>query len=199
MEQPGDPHAQPDSETAASRDHSGDAIRVGQHLHVHEFPVGGELHLGHTLRRHGGLPGRSGESGNASAAAKVKTTSGAIGYISGSYLLSAGIATAQIRNAAGRFEYPNPNAIEAAAATVRHVPSGGISIINPPKSQRTAYPISGFSYAIVPRRPIGNVSALKAWLTFCVTIGRTFGFTIDFVRIPAVVQAAARADIAKIS
>ncbi|MGO9898308.1 MAG: phosphate ABC transporter substrate-binding protein PstS [Solirubrobacteraceae bacterium] len=139
------------------------------------------------------------ESGNAAVAAKVKSTSGAIGYVSGSYLLTAGITTAQIENAAGHFEYPNPNAIENAAAIVHRVPASGVSIVNPPKSQTIAYPISAFSYAIVPRNPIQNASTLKAWLTFCVTTGQSFGFTIDFVRIPKVVQDAAEAEIAKIS
>ncbi len=139
------------------------------------------------------------ESGNAAVAAKVKSTRGAIGYISGSYLLSSGVTTAQIENADDHFEYPNPNAISDAAAIVHRVPASGVSIVNPPKSQTYAYPISAFSYAVVPRTPLQNAATLKTWLTFCVTTGQSFGFTIDFVRIPKVVQDAAEAEIAKIS
>ncbi len=140
-------------------------------------------------------------SGNAAVAAKVQDTKGAIGYISGSYLLSSGIPTARIENAAGHFEYPNPNAIADAAAIVSRVPASGsgISIVDPPKSQTIAYPISGFSYAIVPKDPQQNAPELKAWLSFCVTTGRSFGFTLDFVRIPKLVQYAAEARIAEIS
>jgi phosphate transport system substrate-binding protein len=137
--------------------------------------------------------------GNAAVATKVKDTKGAIGYMSGSYLLSSGITTAQIENAAGHFEYPNPNAIADAAATVSRVPATGISIVDPPKSQTIAYPISGFSYAIVPKSPPQNAPELKTWLSFCVTTGRSFGFTLDFVRIPKLVQYAAEARIAEIS
>ncbi len=137
-------------------------------------------------------------SGNAGVATKVKSTPGAIGYISGSYLISAGVATAEVENADHRFEYPNPNSISNAAATVHSVPAAGVSIVNPPKSQKIAYPISTFTYAIVPQNP-PQADLLKQYLTYCVTIGRSFGFTLDFVAIPKVVENAARADINQIS
>jgi len=145
------------------------------------------------------FPAGSSASGNSGVAAKVKSTPGAIGYISGSYLISAHITTATVENADHKFEYPNPNAIKSAAATVHSVPAGGVSIVNPPKSQKIAYPISTFTYAIVPQSPLANAAPLRQWLTFCVTTGREFGFTLDFVPIPKVVETAALADIAKIS
>ncbi len=143
-------------------------------------------------------------SKNSGVAAAVSSTSGAIGYISGSYLISAHITTAQIRNNAGRYEYPNPNSIGNAAATVHSVPTGsnsnvGLTIVDPPASQKIAYPISTFTYAIVPQHPSQNASLLKSWLGFCVTTGRQFGLTLDFEAIPKVVQKAAETDIGDIS
>ncbi|MGO9754793.1 MAG: phosphate ABC transporter substrate-binding protein PstS [Solirubrobacteraceae bacterium] len=146
------------------------------------------------------FPAGTAATGNSGVASRVKTTPGAIGYISGSYLISAEITTAKVENAAGRFEYPNPNSIQNAAATVHSVPAAGLSIVNPPKSQKIAYPISTFTYAIVPQSPpASTVQLLKSWLTFCVTTGRAYGFTLDFVAIPKVVETAALADIAKLS
>ncbi|MGO9899267.1 MAG: phosphate ABC transporter substrate-binding protein PstS [Solirubrobacteraceae bacterium] len=145
------------------------------------------------------FPVGSQASGNAGVAAKVKATPGAIGYISGSYLISAGITTSEIENADHKFEYPNPNSIKNAAATVAGIGSDGVSIVNPRKSQKIAYPISTFTYAIVPRNPPQNAALLKQWLQFCVTTGREYGFTLDFVPIPKVVEQAALADIAQIS
>lgn len=145
------------------------------------------------------FPVGSQASGNSGVAVKVKATPGAIGYISGSYLISAGIPTAEIENADHKFEYPNPNSIKNAAATVTGLGSDGVSIVNPRKSQKIAYPISTFTYAIVPRNPPQNAALLTAWLRFCVTTGREFGFTLDFVAIPKVVEQAALAEIAQIA
>ncbi len=136
-------------------------------------------------------------SGNAGVASKVLSTPGAIGYISGSYLISAGVHTAQVENAARKFEFPNPNSIANAAATVHSVPAAGVSIVNPPKSQKIAYPISTFTYAIVPSNP-PQAQLLKQFLTFDVTTGRSYGFTLDFVAIPKVVENAAIAAINQI-
>ncbi len=138
-------------------------------------------------------------AGNAAAASTIKSTKGSIGYVSGAYLLSNGVTTAEIENAAGNFEYPNPNAISAAAAGVRQVPAAGVSIVDPPSSAKIAYPISAFDYAIVAKHPIQNAGALKQWLMFCVTTGRRFGLTIDFAPIPLAVEEADKKDIADIS
>jgi phosphate transport system substrate-binding protein len=144
------------------------------------------------------FPTGVGETGNSGVAAKVKSTPGAIGYISGSYLISASVPTAQVQNAAGRYEYPNPNSIANAAKWVKSVPAGGLSIVNPPKKFKIAYPISTFTYAIVPQSPPSDAAQIKAFLTFCVTTGRHFGYTLDFVAIPHVVQQAALAAIGRI-
>ncbi len=138
-------------------------------------------------------------AGNAAAASTIKSTTGAIGYASGSYLLSNGVTTAEIENAAGNYEYPNPNAISAAAAGVHKVPAAGVSIVDPSSSAKIAYPISAFDYAIVAKHPIQDAGALKQWLSFCVTTGRSFGLTIDFAPIPSAVENAAKADINAIS
>jgi phosphate transport system substrate-binding protein len=138
-----------------------------------------------------------GAKGNSGVAAAVSNTAGAIGYISASYLIAQKIATAKIKNARGNYEYPGLSNIENAAATVHSVPAAGLHIVNPPRSQKKAYPISTFTNAIIPGSP-GKVALLKSWLTYCVTTGRSFGIGIDFAPIPRVVQNAALADISRL-
>ena len=85
-------------------------------------------------------------------------TNGAIAYIAVSYLIANRLPAVGIKNAAGRYVVPNLSAIEAAAAAVHSVPGNQVTIVNPPRSAKSAYPISTFTYAIVPttrstRRP----------------------------------------------
>lgn len=76
-----------------------------------------------------------GAKGNAGVTAAVTKTPGAIGYISASYLIAAGIGAAAIQNKAGKYEFPNLTNIASAASTVTHLPaSNAISITNPPAS-----------------------------------------------------------------
>ena len=139
-----------------------------------------------------------GAKGNAGVATTVENTSGAIGYISASYLIAQKITTAKIQNARGNYEYPGLNNIINAAATVHSVPASGLHIVDPPRSQKKAYPISTFTYAIVPQAPKQS-ALLKQFLTYAVTTGRTFGVGIDFAPIPTVVKNAAISDINSLS
>ncbi len=97
------------------------------------------------------FPTGVGGKGNSGVTSAVTSTPGAIGYISASYMIAAGLGAAAIQNKAGNFEYPNLKNIESAAAVVKNVPPNNeLNISNPPKKASTAYPISTFTYAIVP-------------------------------------------------
>ena len=62
-----------------------------------------------------GFPAGVGAKGNSGVTAIVTKTPGAIGYISASYLIAAGLGAAAVQNKAGNFEFPNLKNIEAAA------------------------------------------------------------------------------------
>jgi phosphate transport system substrate-binding protein len=143
-----------------------------------------------------------GGKGNSGVASAVSSTSGSIGYISGSYLIAQHITYAAVENAAGNFEYPNLNSILNAASSVTSAALGGVQtnglpIVNPPKSKKIAYPISTFTYAIV-KSGSANSSLLKQFLTFAVTTGRQFGVGADFAPIPAAVQSYDETEIGKL-
>jgi phosphate transport system substrate-binding protein len=139
-----------------------------------------------------------GAKGNSGITATVVKTPGAIGYISASYLIAAGLGAAAIQNKAGNYELPNLKNIESAASVVTSVPSSNtLNITNPPKKATTAYPISTFTYAIIPHNA-PQKGFLQAFARYCVTIGQKYGAALDFAPLPTVVKKAALNAIASL-
>ena len=133
------------------------------------------------------FPAGVGGKGNDGITAVVSSTNGAIGYISASYIVAHHLGAAALQNAAGNFEYPNLKPIEAAASVVKSVPANNeMHIVNPPKSDKFAYPLSTFTYCIVPRSA-PQKSALASWIYYAMTAGQSFGAQLDFAPIPKVV------------
>jgi phosphate transport system substrate-binding protein len=138
------------------------------------------------------FPTGVGAKGSAGVTAVVASTEGAIGYIETSYLITHGVPGAAIVNAAGRAVYPNLANIEAAGKSVTRVPANNeLHIVNPSRKYKFAYPISTFTYVIVP---IGSPkkSLLSTFINYVITKGQSFGPALDFPPIPKVVQKAVR-------
>ncbi len=132
-----------------------------------------------------------GAKGNSGVTSSLKTP-GAIGYVAAAYLIGAGIHAAAIENAAGNFALPNLSNIEEAATVVKSVrPNSGVSIVAPPKSATKAYPISTFTYAIVPSNA-PQATAVKEFITYAIAKGQSFGAALDFAPLPSVVLSAAQ-------
>ena len=134
-------------------------------------------------------------TGNSGVTAILSNTNGSIGYVAASYLLSYGLGAIAVENAAGKFEYPNLRNIESAAAAVRSVPAGNaLTIVDPPKSAKIAYPISTFTYVIVPQNT-NKAVLLQSFINYALTTGQVFGKRIDFPAIPSVVRRAAQSTL----
>lgn len=139
-----------------------------------------------------------GGKGNSGVTATVTKTPGAIGYISASYLVAAGLGAAAIQNKAGNYEFPNLKNIESAASTVKSVPaSNELTISDPPKRAPTAYPISTFTYGIIPHNA-PQKGFLQQFARYCVTVGQKYGAALDFAPLPSVVKKAALNAIASL-
>ena len=138
------------------------------------------------------FPTGVGAKGNSGMATAVEGTNGSIAYIAVSYLIANDLPAVGIKNAAGRYVVPNLTAIEAAASVVHHVPTGNqVTIVNPPKRAKSAYPISTFTYVIVPTTaPQGTL--LKSFIGSALGGGQHFGPSLDFAPLPKVVLAADR-------
>jgi phosphate transport system substrate-binding protein len=136
------------------------------------------------------FPTGVGAKGSAGVTAVVASTEGALGYIETSYLITHGLPGAAVVNAAGNAVYPNLSNIEAAGKSVTHVPANNeLHIVNPPSKFKTAYPISTFTYVIVPKGS-PKKSLLSPFIEYVTTKGQAYGPALDFPPIPKVVQAA---------
>jgi phosphate transport system substrate-binding protein len=143
-----------------------------------------------------GSPVGTGENGNSGVAGEVRSNKGTIGYISAYYLINEHLTTAAVENAAGKFELPNaPNIVNAAASNSTISAQGpdftGVSIVNPSKKYKTAYPISTYTYAIVNKND-ANLSAVKDFINWAISPsgGLFTGAPYDFSPLPAGIRAA---------
>lgn len=144
------------------------------------------------------FPAGVGAKGNAGVTSTVTKTPGAIGYIEASYIIAAGLGAAAVQNKAGNYELPNLKNIEAAAAVVKKVPANNeLTISDPPKSATDAYPISTFTYAIVPHNA-PQKQFVAQFVKYCATIGQKYGAALDFAPMPKVVTQAALKSIASL-
>jgi phosphate transport system substrate-binding protein len=118
----------------------------------------------------------------------VSRTDGALTYVDVAYSLKNGFKVAKIQNAAGKFQLPGLRGISAAVSSVKRVPSSGvISIVNPSKGHKLAYPICTFTYVIVPMKA-NKASTLKQFVSWAITNGQKFGPPLKFYPLPKVVQ-----------
>lgn len=139
-----------------------------------------------------------GAKGNAGVTSTVTKTPGAIGYISAFYLIAGGVHAVSVQNKAGNYELPNLKNIESAASTVKSLgATNTISITNPPKKATLAYPISTFTYAIVPHSA-PQKAFLQQFINYCLGKGQSYGAALDFAPLPKVVASAAKAAVASL-
>ena len=144
------------------------------------------------------FPTGQGAAKNSGVAAAVQATDGAIGYVAVSYIAADSLDEALIQNAAGQYPEPSTTAISAAAAAVTTIqPDGSIPLVNPPASAASAYPLSTYSYAIVPEKTAKAV-ALKKFFLYAITSGQSFGPDLGFPALPASVVAHDKTEIQKI-
>jgi phosphate transport system substrate-binding protein len=133
-----------------------------------------------------------GASGSSGVAGVVKNTPGAIGYTDTGYAIANHLSFASIENAAGKFINPSIKNVAAAGGAVKSVPANNeLHIVNPPKSLPTAYPISTYTYVILPTKS-ANAAALRKMVFWALTQGQTVKYTAKlwFVPIPKVVLVA---------
>jgi phosphate transport system substrate-binding protein len=144
------------------------------------------------------FPTGIGGKGSSGLAGVVSRTDGAIGYVDEAYSLKNGFKVAKIQNRAGKFQLPGLRGIKAAAATITRVPkSGELSIVNPPKSQKLAYPICTFTYVIVPLKS-NKAATIKQFVSWAITGGQKYAPPLQFYPLPKIVATADKAFIRKI-
>ena len=136
-------------------------------------------------------------SGSGGVANAIKGTAGAIGYLGTDYMIPNKLPAAAIGNRAGKYVYPNLKNLTA-AATVKRVPSNNsVVIVNPPKTNKKAYPIGTFVY-VVAKKGSPKAAGLKQFIGYAVGKGRGLRADIGFAPIPKIVADASKATLKKL-
>jgi phosphate transport system substrate-binding protein len=146
------------------------------------------------------FPAGQGAEKNSGVAAAVQSTDGAIGYVAVSYIAADSLNVALLKNQAGQFPEPSTDAITAAASAVTTIqPDGSVPLVNPPASAADAYPMSTYTYAIIPQVS-PKAKQLKAFLTYAIgPTGQGFGPDLGFPPLPDSIVAHDKTVIAKIT
>ena len=143
------------------------------------------------------FPTGVGGDGSDGVAAALSKTDGAIGYLTIAYVTSNSLNYALLQNAAGNYPKADIPAINAAAATAKSVPPGGVSIVNPPASAKNAWPDSTFTYVIVPTST-DKADALKKFITYALGPGQSFAEGLGYGTLPKQVVADSKAALNKV-
>lgn len=129
-------------------------------------------------------PAGIGAKGNEGVTAMVGQTDGAIGYVELAYAINNKLNMAMIKNAKGEFVSPTVKSITAAGNSVKAVKDDmRISIIN--SSEKGAYPISAFTYILLPEDPKSPaVKETKEFLRWALKDGQKFAEELHYSPLP---------------
>jgi phosphate transport system substrate-binding protein len=128
-------------------------------------------------------PTGTGAKGNSGVAGVITQTPGAVGYVAIAQATGSNLHYASVENKAGQYVKPSTSSISAAAKTASFRPDNSVSIVNPPASAKAAYPISTFTYALVPKNS-SKLAALKTFLDYAVTSGQRYATELEFAPLP---------------
>jgi phosphate transport system substrate-binding protein len=145
-------------------------------------------------------PAGVGARGSSGVAGVVTRTEGAVGYADIAYALQNRIKFAAVQNKSGVYATPGLRSIKAASlADVKFSSTNELSIVNPPKGKkfRRAYPISTYSYVILPLQS-SKAAQLKSFVTWAVTSGQTFGPRLIFQPVPPYVVTRVKAQLRRV-
>jgi len=147
------------------------------------------------------FPAGTGARGSSGVAGVVKSTEGALTYVDAAYSITNKFQFATIQNRAGGFATPGIRGVTAALCDVPKKVTAlpQLKIVDPPKKcGKVAYPISTFTYVVVPTKSGDKAQTLRQWVYWAVTGGQKFGPPLFFVPLPASVNAFNYREIKKI-
>lgn len=127
-----------------------------------------------------------GGKGNDGVSAFVKQTEGAIGYVEYAFARQNGSIAVALENHAGRFVMPGAATFASAAESADwlHSPGNYLLLVDAPAAD--AWPITGASFILVPRRPADPARTREAlrFFAWAYTKGNAMARAIDFVTVP---------------
>jgi phosphate transport system substrate-binding protein len=147
------------------------------------------------------FPVGTGARGSAGVAGVVKSTEGAVTYVDAAYSIANKFQFALIKNRAGGNATPGIRGVTAALCDLpaKVTNLSQLKIVDPPKKcGRVAYPISTFTYVIVPTSSGDKAADLRKFVYWAVTAGQKFGPPLYFVPLPKAVNGFNYREIKKI-
>jgi phosphate transport system substrate-binding protein len=129
-----------------------------------------------------------GGKGNPGVAGLVREMPGAIGYVELLYALQNHISFGAVKNAAGTWQKASIEGVTAAAASIKQMPSDyRVSITNAPGA--TAYPISSFTYLLVPLKSADPAKGkvIKDMLSWIINSGEGEAAGLSYAPLPKTV------------
>ena len=126
-----------------------------------------------------------GGKGNENVASLVRQNPGAIGYVELIYALQNKINFGQVKNANGKWLKATIDGVTAAAASVKNMPTDyRISITNAPGDN--AYPISSFTYLLIPTKTTDAAKAkvLHDMLSWIIKSGEAEATQLSYAPLP---------------
>jgi phosphate transport system substrate-binding protein len=126
-----------------------------------------------------------GGKGNEGVAGLIRQLPGSIGYIELIYALQNHINFGAVKNASGSYIKATIQGVTDAADSVKNMPADyRISITNAPGA--SAYPISSFTYLLIPAQPINpaNQKTLKDMLSWMVNSGEGEVSSLSYAPLP---------------
>ena len=133
-------------------------------------------------------PAGLGGKGSEGVTGIVKQNPGSIGYVELTYAEANHLPVAQIKNAAGEFVAPTAegttSAIQAFSDELAKDPR--VPIVNPPASAKNAYPISGLTYLLVPKRFKNEQKGLNVrnFVPYVITQGQRQAEKLHYAPLP---------------
>ncbi len=120
--------------------------------------------------------------------ALVKQTPGTIGYLELNYAKENGVPVASIQNQAGEFVSPTPAATAAAIEAFREALAKDIRnpIVDPPASEKNAYPIAGLSFVLIPKERAEEEQqrAVRDFVAYSISTGQDLAEDLSYVKLP---------------
>ncbi len=141
-----------------------------------------------------------GGRGSAGVSAIVAQTVGAIGYADVAFALKNHFSYFAMKNKSGKYATPGAKGILAAAMSDQKPDAtNALSIVDPPKKFPLAYPISTYTYVIVPQQT-SHAAELRKLIFWALTQGQTAQYTAKllFVALPKPVLVASEKTLKRI-
>jgi phosphate transport system substrate-binding protein len=145
-------------------------------------------------------PTGQGAKGSDGVTAVVTQTEGAIGYAELSYAKGGQVSTASIKNAAGQFVQASSAGATAALSSATVNPDGTAKL-NFQAPGSTAYPISTFTYVLVPTKSSNGAvgTLLKDFVQYAIGPGQSSATKLFYAPLPANVASQSQTAAAGIS